>query len=351
MLNLSVSLLRCALFVYIQRLLCLYVCRNTHGVLFELTFVLIFFSSSSVVAADQTPTPTTRFIRNCEEFGIFDDLKHVNPFEETFRQAIDCTTKRPSVLLTTQNSLEVIKSNDEDTLNTPHIIPKFTITDKKVDSPKIETKHSNDTEIPKQSISDKRPIVIVTNDSAARNSNAVSNANDKKEDITVIVEGPLPPKIIKIDDNAKVITTTSDITPKIFRKICPKPIVPIVSNPIKEKIRESLLKLRSPQPATDSPKPDANNHIPITDESDTQTVPKVEVKPQLVKRNIITFSDNTAVERNREAAKRYRNKQKKLHDALEERNKQLEAENAMLRKQLQLFKKAHQHCSVSLYQI
>lgn len=37
---------------------------------------------------DQTPTPT-RFIRNCEEVGLFQDLQNVNPFEETFRKAIE----------------------------------------------------------------------------------------------------------------------------------------------------------------------------------------------------------------------------------------------------------------------
>lgn len=39
-------------------------------------------------AADQTPTPT-RFIRNCEEVGLFQDLQNVNPFEETFRRAVE----------------------------------------------------------------------------------------------------------------------------------------------------------------------------------------------------------------------------------------------------------------------
>lgn len=37
---------------------------------------------------DQTPTPT-RFIRNCEEVGLFQDLQNVNPFEETFRRAVE----------------------------------------------------------------------------------------------------------------------------------------------------------------------------------------------------------------------------------------------------------------------
>lgn len=37
--------------------------------------------------ADQTPTPT-RFFKNCEEVGLFQDLQ-VNPFEETFRRAVE----------------------------------------------------------------------------------------------------------------------------------------------------------------------------------------------------------------------------------------------------------------------
>lgn len=41
-----------------------------------------------ILVADQTPTPT-RFIRNCEEVGLFQDLQNVNPFEETFRRAVE----------------------------------------------------------------------------------------------------------------------------------------------------------------------------------------------------------------------------------------------------------------------
>jgi hypothetical protein len=41
-------------------------------------------------SADQTPTPT-RFIRNCEEVGLFQDLQNVNPFEETFRKAVEAS--------------------------------------------------------------------------------------------------------------------------------------------------------------------------------------------------------------------------------------------------------------------
>ncbi|KAK5647163.1 hypothetical protein RI129_002055 [Pyrocoelia pectoralis] len=64
---------------------------------------------------DQTPTPT-RFIRNCEEVGLFQDLQNVNPFEETFRIA--------ATELATHGSLHLppVASSD-DSLHTPHIFP------------------------------------------------------------------------------------------------------------------------------------------------------------------------------------------------------------------------------------
>ena len=62
---------------------------------------------------DQTPTPT-RFIRNCEEVGLFQDLQNVNPFEETFRKAIENSTVGASHIPVT---------SDDDSLHTPHILP------------------------------------------------------------------------------------------------------------------------------------------------------------------------------------------------------------------------------------
>ncbi|KOC66462.1 Cyclic AMP-dependent transcription factor ATF-2 [Habropoda laboriosa] len=71
-------------------------------------------SKSGGFVTDQTPTPT-RFIRNCEEVGLFQDLQNVNPFEETFRRAVESgntgTLTVPEVGIT------------DDTLHTPHIFP------------------------------------------------------------------------------------------------------------------------------------------------------------------------------------------------------------------------------------
>ncbi|XP_033346255.1 cyclic AMP-dependent transcription factor ATF-2 isoform X1 [Bombus vosnesenskii] len=71
-------------------------------------------SKNGSFVADQTPTPT-RFIRNCEEVGLFQDLQNVNPFEETFRRAVESgntgTLAVPEAGIT------------DDTLHTPHIFP------------------------------------------------------------------------------------------------------------------------------------------------------------------------------------------------------------------------------------
>ncbi|XP_033208261.1 cyclic AMP-dependent transcription factor ATF-2 [Belonocnema kinseyi] len=68
----------------------------------------------SAFIADQTPTPT-RFIRNCEEVGLFQDLQSVNPFEETFRRAVEAG-KTGSISV---SEIGIV----DDTLHTPHIFP------------------------------------------------------------------------------------------------------------------------------------------------------------------------------------------------------------------------------------
>ncbi|XP_054280337.1 cyclic AMP-dependent transcription factor ATF-7-like [Macrosteles quadrilineatus] len=73
--------------------------------------------SSSIFGADQTPTPT-RFIRNCEEVGLFQDLQNVNPFEETFRKAVE-SGKTGSLALQETRMAAVT----DDTLHTPHVFP------------------------------------------------------------------------------------------------------------------------------------------------------------------------------------------------------------------------------------
>lgn len=100
---------------------------------------------------DETPTPT-RFIRNCEEVGLFQDLQNVNPFDEDFRKAASNTGATPSGdgaefefnfsssvvevpgtpnvdhFLSSRASKSKRRYSEQDTLNTPQVFPFFSST-------------------------------------------------------------------------------------------------------------------------------------------------------------------------------------------------------------------------------
>lgn len=48
---------------------------------------------------DQTPTPT-RFLRNCEESGLFQELEEANPFEQDFKDATPTGSSKPPLAVT-----------------------------------------------------------------------------------------------------------------------------------------------------------------------------------------------------------------------------------------------------------
>ncbi|XP_078376092.1 cyclic AMP-dependent transcription factor ATF-2-like [Oculina patagonica] len=50
----------------------------------QLTLKFGSLKGTDITVADQTPTPT-RFLRNCEEEGLFQDLE--NPFDQDFKRA------------------------------------------------------------------------------------------------------------------------------------------------------------------------------------------------------------------------------------------------------------------------
>ncbi|KAM3956222.1 activating transcription factor-2 [Aphomia sociella] len=64
--------------------------------------------------ADQTPTPT-RFIRNCEEVGLFLDLQSENPFDEGFKRAME--TAKHGLL-----SMEHAGGSSSEDLHTPQMV-------------------------------------------------------------------------------------------------------------------------------------------------------------------------------------------------------------------------------------
>ncbi|XP_049882682.1 uncharacterized protein LOC126378398 [Pectinophora gossypiella] len=90
----------------------LHVHIKKHDMVLQLGLV----EQKAAFVADQTPTPT-RFIRNCEEVGLFQDLQNVaaNPFDEGFKRAMEA---KQGIL-----SLESTMGNTDDVLHTPQMFP------------------------------------------------------------------------------------------------------------------------------------------------------------------------------------------------------------------------------------
>ncbi|RZF43555.1 hypothetical protein LSTR_LSTR012835 [Laodelphax striatellus] len=82
--------------------------------------ILNITPKTSSICTDQTPTPT-RLIRKCEEVGLFQDLQNVNPFEETFRKAVEAVRTGSTPLHV--SNLSVPSNNADDTLHTPNLFP------------------------------------------------------------------------------------------------------------------------------------------------------------------------------------------------------------------------------------
>ncbi|KAJ8963965.1 hypothetical protein NQ314_005224 [Rhamnusium bicolor] len=114
--------------------------------------------------ADQTPTPT-RFIRNCEEVGLFQDLQNVcnvNPFDEYFKKAVD--------LAKNGVTLDIPETNSDDTLHTPHILPHIEENRQKINN--ANNRDDNTSQSNDFSLNNVIPIAA-TSEHACENDNSI----------------------------------------------------------------------------------------------------------------------------------------------------------------------------------
>ena len=221
---------------------------------------------------DQTPTPT-RFIRNCEEVGLFEELKNVNPFEETFRRAVEensihsvsDTDEMPNRYIDSRVTLSLVSRslmknfdfrfsatlqetspalnediiNPDDTLHTPQIFPHY-----------LTLKHSSS-----QEPSHKRHKLAKL---------SITTPSIPKDVREKTIEGP-PPTVIVANPTKVIQETRKVIEPKPIQPkplaILPKPvepdplliIIPIAqsvqmvtveetkTNPVKDKLKNLIL--------------------------------------------------------------------------------------------------------------
>uniref|UniRef100_A0A1B0G763 Uncharacterized protein n=1 Tax=Glossina morsitans morsitans TaxID=37546 RepID=A0A1B0G763_GLOMM len=329
--------------------------------------------SNIFVGGDQTPTPTS-LIKNCEEVGLFEDLQHVNPFEETFRRACEQSVYQSPTIHPNSAAL----NTNEDSLHTPQVFPQFDIAaeggicdleniDKQtLDTPvlckdvqatkQISTgtnepttgKERNDVEISScvvekaiapqviPSISFVPPNVIQLQPQVITLTIPASNTHISQENTTLVAENikSRPLLLPKVTENTRVHTTES-VNVSATAIQCRTAI---------ESIRSSSSSVNEPSSASLTP----TSQLPIKERlkailnqnSKAHQVSEwssINHKFHLNKSKYKlpkACSSNDAMERRRAASSRYRHKMRDEHKELIKRNCELKTENEKLKQRI-----------------
>ncbi|XP_035913149.1 cyclic AMP-dependent transcription factor ATF-7 [Anopheles stephensi] len=313
-----------------------------------------------VIFADQTPTPT-RLIGKCEEVGLFEDLQKVNPFDETFRRAVESGTSSSPSLTGDQTPLAVTqavaccRAAEGETLHTPHIFPSG------IDRSGLEALGSEPAAAKQRakiratgvSLRTKQPVQQVEKAAPATPATAVASKpnNEPKSSKKTTAAKRKAPAVV-------------DILPKPSVQPAPFagesiPLIIIPSGPpdnntkqpvegtvlVKEKLKEHLAKVR--ESATQGAKESSTARKRVKQQVDVKPNPPSKPTKPIDLTKPTDEQDHLKHERWKAAAKRYRLRVKKSQDQQLQRNIELEEENIRLRTQLAELKHAHRNCNVT----
>lgn len=310
-----------------------------------------------VIFADQTPTPT-RLIGKCEEVGLFEDLQKVNPFDETFRRAVESGSS-PSLtgdqtpLIATQ-TVPCCRAVEGETLHTPHIFPSGIerSTLEALGSEHIAAKQRGKIRATGVSLRSKQTVQQQEKATpAATTTTTTTTAKPNKE----------PKSSKKTTATKRKAPTVVDILPKpsvqptTLAESIPLIIIPSGQSDtkqpaegtvlVKEKLKEHLAKVR-----------ESTAQVPKeSSAAKKRAKQQAEVKPDPASKptkpiDLTKPTDEQAAlkhERWKAAAKRYRERVKKSQDRQLQRSIELEEENLRLRTELAELKQAHRNCNVT----
>jgi cyclic AMP-dependent transcription factor ATF-2 len=294
-----------------------------------------------------TPTPT-RLLNKCEELRVFEDpyIQNINPFDEGFRNATEH-----------RDSLSAPKCTNQDTLHTPQIIPDFiarAIKDERVhvalpmqDEPEnLSTTPDVVPNIPKITVnaSELMPLLPKPAPSlvyAAPLITAASRPNESVKDRLkniILSNSSSGSSLAESSKRVKLDTGTKLNLPAILIQTVPliAPVSHVVSN--SNSNSGGKLKIADVKPVL-AVNYDDDDHD--DDGGDHSTKKRTSGK-----------SDSSAlkVERNRAAARRYRNKMKLQGQALREKYDKSQKEIGQLKKDITELKKLlllHKDCEVT----
>ncbi|XP_050077680.1 cyclic AMP-dependent transcription factor ATF-2 [Anopheles maculipalpis] len=311
-----------------------------------------------VIFADQTPTPT-RLIGKCEEVGLFEDLQKVNPFDETFRRAVESGTgsSTPSLAgdqtpLDGTQTVRCCRAAEGETLHTPHIFPSG------IDRSTLETASSENAVIKQRakiratgvSLRSKQTVYQQVKDAPSTTSTTIKSNNESKSSKKTLATKRKAPAVVDIlpKPSAQPTTYAGESIPLI--------IIPSGSSDtkqpaegtvlVKEKLKEHLAKVRESTTAqgpkeSSAGKKRSKMHVEAKSDPPSKPTKSIDLtKPTDEQANL-------KHERWKAAAKRYRERVKKSQDRQLQRSIELEEENLRLRTELAELKHTHRNCSVT----
>ncbi|CAH1401658.1 unnamed protein product [Nezara viridula] len=303
--------------------------------------MILSLNKTNPCSSDETPTPT-RFIRNCEAIGLFQDLQNVNPFDETFRQATEAVKKGECLKVPTVPSLG--KPAGED-LHTPHIYLKDDghSSDEKVCEYEMEKASPSEISSPI-----KTPFSASAGTMIKENKIDYKPANDDVHLFVKMANGALvqitsSPNNFEILKSSVLTNGSISIATPVVQNITytpaeppppPEPLPDINSSAaVKKKLKEALLK--TPKPKTIS----NPEHCIIQDSKVNHQSRKEKQVPLTIPEDPETDRKRKSLERNRIAAMKCREKRKKWVTDLREKYEKMCYTNQALAKEVVFLRK------------
>lgn len=316
-------------------------------------------------------------LNKCEELRVFDDpyIQNLNPFDEGFRKAIDDRDDYGFLAATSNSTTDTLHTpqiipdfvarhvkdekllrNDESRLpmqdepenlsTTPDVmtnIPKITISESSIE--KLQHHHQPQPILPKPNIIYAAPILTTTATSLHLNHNNHHECNNKSNESvkdklkSIILNGSTSSSSSSVADSSKrmkIDTDTKLNLPAILIQTVPliAPANLLINNTSKLKIESDVKPFDNGNSSRRTIKSEAENSTKRKSSTSNNKPDSAALK----------------VERNRAAARRYRNKMKIQGQALRDKYDRSQKEIAQLKKEITDLKKLlllHKECEVT----
>lgn len=318
-------------------------------------------------------------IRDCDQLQLFDDLKHINPFDNSFKNYQKIRADGESGIDLLDSAFLGVTTTSDETLHTPNLYPLCGRPEtSSVNSPENKTRESvickTDTPPPKalqtkkrklidsaeEKVSSKevailpkptiiyaRPVPSIQINHSQIISNASVNELNVKDKLKNIIINNGHKKINECEPINLIQASSSTLlfpTNNILVPILATPAKLILSNT--SELSEALL--RPPDIKKEASSfIETKNNVKVS-EPKKSTRPSEKVVSDTGEEK--TPAVNDKVQRNRAAAKRYRHKMKLKNEHLQDKMDRIQRENGQLRKELAEMKKLlllHKDCSVT----